>query len=475
MIVLEKTNGVFMKNIKFNIILLIIFIVIIILLAVFYTSNIILDKRVITKNSYTENIGNTDINSIWTGTFQLSWNELISMLGKKIVFENYDSVLVDSLNKQYFTKDMLSEEDYYLKVSKTTKNLKKEILNDINEKWGLNDSDILDKIDFRDDEEGYTIYSILIKEFEFLNKFDHIGAWSFNDSKEQVEYFGVNNNSKDILYENLEVLFYNDENDFAVKLYTKEGEEVLLYRNRTTDNFENIYKELVDKTNNYTGEHEFGKNDVFYVPCISLDTTINYGELCGRKIEGTGIYIKNAIQNIKFELNEKGGNLKSETALQDVAMSNSKNERFFEFEKNFIIFLKEENKEKPYFALKIDNTDILVKKEMAHVSIKENEKIRKMAKDILEDEELIKMFKRQSYVYYDDEDFKEILSEIEAELSNRVREYAFPKSFEDFISNLSLIANDLENSDRKIIVEKLKSLDLTTMKNDDLKERINNL
>ena len=36
------------------------------------------------------------------------------------------------------------------------------------------------------------------------------------------------------------------------------------------------------------------------------------------------------------------------------------NKREFVFDSDFILFLKEENKNKPYFALKIDNTDVLV-------------------------------------------------------------------------------------------------------------------
>ena len=35
--------------------------------------------------------------------------------------------------------------------------------------------------------------------------------------------------------------------------------------------------------------------------------------------------------------------------------------REFIFNDEFILYLKEESKEKPYFAIKIDNTDVLVK------------------------------------------------------------------------------------------------------------------
>lgn len=79
-------------------------------------------------------------NMIWIGTFQIAWNELIEIYGNETIeFIDYESALVDELNQKSFTKDMISEEDYYVKVGKSSSQLKKEILNELEEKFGENE------------------------------------------------------------------------------------------------------------------------------------------------------------------------------------------------------------------------------------------------------------------------------------------------------------------------------------------------
>lgn len=282
---------------------------------------------------------------------------------KTVEFEEGNSVLVDELNKRTFTKDMLSEDDYYIKVGKTSPELKEEIKNELAQKFNINTSNVLDEIDFENDTNaimGYTVYSMLMKNFEFLVPFDKLGGLRFNDSEGYVEYFGINNASDESLNQNVEVLFYNNQNDFAVKLKTKENEELILYMNETYTSFNDMYNEIEEKSKNYTGDKIFNQADELKVPYINVDTIINYDELCGRFIKGTNeMYISNAIQNVKFTLNEKGGNLLSEATVISEYNSLAENARFFNFTKPFIIFMKEENKSKSYFSLKVDNENIL--------------------------------------------------------------------------------------------------------------------
>lgn len=285
------------------------------------------------------------------------------MPNKTVAFEDGNSMLVDELNKKTFTKDMLSKDDYYIKVGQTSPKLKEEIKNELAQKFNINTSNVLDEIDFENDTNaimGYTVYSMLMKNFEFIVPFDKLGGLRFNDSEGYVEYFGINNASDESLNQNVEVLFYNNQNDFAVKLKTKENEELILYMNETYTSFNDMYNEIEEKSKNYTGDKTFNKSDELKVPYINVDTIINYDELCGKIIKDTDqMYISNAIQNVKFTLNEKGGNLLSEATVVSEYNSLAENARFFNFTKSFIIFMKEENKSKPYFSLKVDNVNIL--------------------------------------------------------------------------------------------------------------------
>ena len=311
---------------------------------------------------FTGKMGDTDTNNIWIGSFQLAWNEFLDEVVKgEVTFEDGESDLVNELNKKIFTKDMLNKDDYYIKVGKTTPELRENILNDLKYRFSVKSSSILDEINFDATEKSYTIYSMLLKNFEFVQPFDKLYATRFKDYEEKVEYFGINNFSDEKLNGNVEVLFYNDNNDFSVKLKTKENDEIILYRTNNTDSFDNLYKEVVDKSNKFNGNKNFTEDDELKVPYINVDTVINYDELCGRIIKGTdGMYISNALQNVKFTLNERGGNLTSEAGVKDEYKEENEEARYFYFTDSFIIFMKENDKNLPYFGLRINDIDILV-------------------------------------------------------------------------------------------------------------------
>lgn len=305
-------------------------------------------------------------------------------VGGKVEFEDGESDLLNELNKKSFTKEMLSSDYYYIKIEKTTPELKNTILQDIKDKFNIQNSSVLDNINFDvyKNENSYTIYSMLFKKFTFITPFDELASSTFKKNDKEItqnivvnnsndvqdnnikyiKYFGINVGSNKNLYNNVDVLFYNNNSDFAVKLKTKEGDEVLLYRTNNSESFNELFNQMQNKTNSYTENKSFAKGDELKVPYIDVDTIINYDELCGKEIKGTnGLYIVNALQNVKFNLNERGGNLISEALTTDDYKNTP--QRYFNFDNKFILFLKEENKANPYFALKVDTTDILVKSE----------------------------------------------------------------------------------------------------------------
>ena len=311
---------------------------------------------------FTGELGNTDTNSVWVGTFQIAWNEFMNRVGDNIKFEDGPSILADELKKKTFTKDMISSEDYYVRVEKTTPELKASILKDIDEKFKMKNESILDQINFQPAGESYTMYAMLSKDFEFEIQFDKLGALGFGDTHESVEYFGINNASEENINDNVDVLFYNNNEDFSVKIKTKGNDELILYKTKSTKSFNDIYKEITEKSNAYNGKKYFTTSDELKVPYINVNTVINYNELCGRYIEGTnGMYIANALQNVKFNLNERGGNLTSEAGIESEYLNEDEETRCFYFNDDFVIFMKEKDKSMPYFALKVDNFDILVK------------------------------------------------------------------------------------------------------------------
>lgn len=293
----------------------------------------------------------------WCPTFQLIWNDFKNDIVKEDIKFDEKLDILDNLNKEDFTKNDISDSYYYKIYGRKNLELKNKIETAIKEKFNQS-SDILDKFDWSNDalDSGndvinrYFLYSMLYREFEFGKKFDTF-IDKFKD-KENVKYFGIIKENNEIRNQ-IKVYYYNNENDFAIKLMTKNSDEVIVIKNPKGDTFEEIYNNIKDKKTT-----DFNINDNFVMPTIDFNVLREYTELENKEIITLdGVYtIDKAIQGIKFSLNEKGGKVKSEAGM-DVKYENATIEKHRNFYVNdtFTLFLKESNKDKPYFALKIDD------------------------------------------------------------------------------------------------------------------------
>ena len=356
------------KNISFKKVAVILLIILLIASSVTFASVKIIEK--ISREAritpvFTSNLSTIDESTIWIGTFNLVWNDIMDNIVKgKIEFEDGPSNLADELNKRNFTKDELSENSYLTIFGPGTNEFREEIKEKIKEKFN-EESDVLDDLnlpEYEPSDPGDIIYALLKKEFTFLKEFEILESSTFNGSENKVKYFGLNHDGFAVAGENIEVLFYNSKDDFAVKLKTKEKEEVILYMGDYSEkSFEENYNILKEKEAAFVGDKNYNEEDILRVPFISLKEKINYDELCGRFIKGTNKYIKQAIQSVDFQLNNVGGSVKSEAVvyLEYRSFINPKGREFI-FDTPFLLYLKEEGKNKPYLALKVENTDILV-------------------------------------------------------------------------------------------------------------------
>lgn len=314
-----------------------------------YATTVIYNKYIknntnhnITMNpSYQSTLDENTINNLWVGTLDLAWKDLEEKIGlNKIELEGEMPQIANDLNESTFSKEMLNPNDYKINVERTVTN-------------------------------GYKIDATLNKELNFLESFDNFSdyKWTFGNGDEAIKYFGINNASPEEMNKNVEILFYNKlnngsllSNDMAIKLKTKEGDEIILYRTDDKKSFEEYYEDIKAKTKNYKGRTEFSEDDELRVPYVKVNGMINYNQLYDKKIKNSkGLYIYDVIQNVNFYLNEKGCNLSSKATMVTEYMGIGQDTKYCYFEDTFIIFMKEKNSDKPYFALKVDNNDILEK------------------------------------------------------------------------------------------------------------------
>lgn len=298
-------------------------------------------------------------NSAWCGTFNLIWNDLKNDLAKQDIVFNPQLDIVKNLNKGTFTTSELSEDSYYKVYDFPSLELKKQIEKAIKEKFNET-SDILNDFDWENhDPEDYFLYAILKKEFEFPKVFTELKNDKFGNYN-NVKYFGINESTKNEVREQVQVLYYNSKEDFAIKLITKGNDEVIIARGNKKDTFGDMYKDIIEISQKYKGNHSFAKNDTLQIPNISFNLKEELTELQDKPFlfsNGDSYRIEKAIQTIQFDLDKKGGKIKSEAGMMvnKEATMLPEETREFLVDDTFTIFLNEKGKDLPYFAAKISD------------------------------------------------------------------------------------------------------------------------
>lgn len=303
-------------------------------------------------------------NAAWCGTFQLIWNDMQNnLVGGDIQFEEPNE-MVTNLNKQSFTEESIPQEYYYKKWGLMDRALKAEIDREIKNKFNEK-SDILDLFNWPSAEEivkdKYFFYSMLRRNFGFETEFSILENNKFGNI-ENVAYFGINENTDETVRKQVEVLYYTDEENFAVILYTTQGDEIMLVRNPDGNTFEEIYTNVDKKYKKYKGSKSFDEKDTLSVPNLNIDILKEYTELENKsfKIKNEEmVHIEQAFQTIQMTLNNKGGSIKGEAGMSATKGIKNKNAkpRNFNFNNKFTIFLISEKNE-PYFAASIDNMEL---------------------------------------------------------------------------------------------------------------------
>lgn len=311
--------------------------------------------------------------TIWCGTFQLIWNDLKNDLAKQDIVFNPQLKVVENLNKETFTTKELSEASYYKKIGTPSLKLKEEIEKAIKDKFNEK-SDILNDFEWENrDPKDYFLYAMLKKEFQFEKAFEELENGKFRDY-DNVKYFGIKSDETGELKQQVDVLYYKSKDDFAVKLRTKQEDEVILCKNPEGKTFGEIYNNILDKTevkvynmpnnqDNYEAIKVYGElkeGELLKVPNIKLKEKNEITEIEDKKFlfsNGEVYSIEKALQTIEFELDRTGGKIKSEAGMmvKNESVTIMDEIREFSIDDTFAIFLIEKGKDKPYFAGKIND------------------------------------------------------------------------------------------------------------------------
>ena len=308
-------------------------------------------------------------NVLWCGTFQLAWSEACSLIGEDIHFDT-DPEMVAAMNKKPFTKKDLDEECYVVLAGFVREGIFRKIDKALKDKF-KGQATPRYKPPKLPRPQDIAAYAYLFKNMEFAEPFERLdGKLRFNGKP--VSAFGMGEDYKPghaVLCSQILILDYKSQDDFIIELNTKStGDRVILAKIAPRKTLAATIREVHLRAQT-AQPSEAIPGDVLKVPKLNFDITRRYEE-----IEGLHLIVKNpnvakdllllsAVQNTRFQMDEKGVRLKSEAhlAFGCAAHITPVPQHVMIFDKPFLIMLQRVEAKTPYFALWVDNPDILVK------------------------------------------------------------------------------------------------------------------
>jgi hypothetical protein len=312
-------------------------------------------------------------NLIYCSTFQIAWNMLQDGIVREEIKLSGDPPIAKMLNKQRSTAKDLSEDCYVAMVGELTEEFLRRINNALKEKFGDQAPDQVKETILPGVPQIFS-YAYLYKNLQFPLEFESLENpvhFHSQDTVTDVKAFGIEklSDANKELGKQVQVIEYEREagyasapKSFIIGLKSKsENDQIILACVEPEANLlETI--EMVSKKVEQAPPASLKPDETLQIPKLDFNVDHSFSELTNRNFlnEGwEGWFISKATQWIRFKLNEKGAVLKSEAR---IVMLKGPISRRFVFDKPFLIYLKQKEAEYPYFAMWVDNAELLMKK-----------------------------------------------------------------------------------------------------------------
>jgi len=213
------------------------------------------------------------------------------------------------------------------------------------------------------------------KSLPFPSKLQKINTPIIFD-KNKVKAFGMETFDEAAI-EFSEILYYKDDDNFIFRLNPKDSShEIILIKGiRNIVSFSDAIERIdsliksgnKEKTNSKESwKYSINETDVFAIPLIQFNIEKYYKTLEGQPFEVNNkkLYIAAAYQRTGFILNENGAIVESEAIMSTdtsaIEPVKTHPKRMI-FDKPFFIIVKRANSDNPYFMMKVENSELLIK------------------------------------------------------------------------------------------------------------------
>lgn len=299
---------------------------------------------------------------LWCSSFQLAWNELKPVMGEPVRVEG-DPPLAARLNSALQSRADLDEASYVALAGFGRDDIAGKIAAQLKQKFGGAASPKLLPSSIPDD--SIVAYAYLFKNLAFEHPFMRrevpfafqgvqtraFGLWPDPDLQDRAEIAGQ-----------VIIHSYQSPEQWTVELLNQSpGDRLIIARGEPGPTLADTVS-AITSTLDSPRKPAFDDRDTLIIPLFNFDITRRYTELTGLGVSGSKVTgrIDEAIQNIRFRLDEKGAVLKSEAVIGVTSAMPVNRARSMVCDGPFAIVMMREGAAAPYFAAWIESPELLV-------------------------------------------------------------------------------------------------------------------
>jgi hypothetical protein len=312
-------------------------------------------------------------NTVYCANFQLAWNRLREDVIRTPIELSGAPEMARELNQKVFPRDSLAADVCVAMAGRLSDGILDGIRAQMAAKFPAVTPRLVPTAE-KAGTDGLVAYAYLQKRLPFVTDFDRLKQplrFHAADGEADVASFGIedvasHDRREKSLREQVSVLDYVDRAEFILQLQTRQDNIVLAKIPRVATLAEALaaVEARIARPIGRNVQKKLDLGERLVIPLLSLFVERKYTELIGRTFLNPGfttLFVADATQLIRFQLDESGATLDAEAAI--VALNGDEpppEPRQFVFDRPFLICLQERQAQQPYFVMWVENPEVLV-------------------------------------------------------------------------------------------------------------------
>lgn len=300
-------------------------------------------------------------NVLYCAAFQLAWDELKKLHSKNLRFRD-PLPIADALNRGWLPKESLSPGSAVAMAGTWSEDFKRRLNDALEKAFRQGPDPYLEGVSASPGD--LVAYAFLAKDLAFKTPFYNLKNHpiAFGKDGVPVRAFGADGDQELTLAQAEQLKLYTEkplaspflEAPYVLAIHPKESQEELLLANIEPAATLEETIAVALKLRDLGHEAEVEEKSRISIPMMDLDIRHRFPELVGRKIEG-GQPILEALQTLRFKLDEKGARLRARALLieQKIHLNLS-------FDQPYLLLMRQKGVARPYLALWVENPEILI-------------------------------------------------------------------------------------------------------------------